>query len=360
MAKGYPPREVELVVHPGPVRGPSLYIQQDHFQQGRNLPGPRSLLAPSMLPMRRRNDPQDWIDGLLDHQSGVVSHAQLVGIGVPAKSARRWKRGWRRMAPGIYCVREPDWESWCWAGVLHCADGGVVGGLAAAHLHGLTSGQPERITVWNPGQRRIPPIGDERVGVTFRRAVRTGRGAPPRTGVEDTVMDLAAEGTEDEVVAVLTRALAQKVTSGPRMARALGGRLRVPFRRLILEVCDHGATGVESVLEWRFLQLVIKAHGLPEPERQVSLSPGTRADGLWTDAGVVLELDGRMGHEGAFRDMARDNRMTARGLVTLRYGWHDVINRPCEVAWQVHQVLRSRGWDGLRQRCGRCRRSGLA
>ena len=55
---------------------------------------------------------------------------------------------------------------------------------------------------------------------------------------------------------------------------------------------------------------------------------------LYKEYGLLIELDGRLGHEGVgrFRDMRRDNRATIDGLATLRYGFGDVHGIPCEVA----------------------------
>jgi len=39
------------------------------------------------------------------------------------------------------------------------------------------------------------------------------------------------------------------------------------------------------------------------------------------------------------------------GEATLRYGWADVLGRPCEVAAQVVAVLRARGWTGKPPGC---------
>jgi len=76
----------------------------------------------------------------------------------------------------------------------------------------------------------------------------------------------------------------------------------------------------------------------------------------------LYELDGRIGHEGEakWRDAERDNRHAVLGLTTLRFGWHDVVLRPCQVARMIGQVLAGRGWpgvagSGLPRRCGpRC------
>jgi hypothetical protein len=54
-----------------------------------------------------------------------------------------------------------------------------------------------------------------------------------------------------------------------------------------------------------------------------------RGNRVWRDLayqrfGLYIELDGRLGHEGAehaFRDMGRDNDAVLGGRLTLRYGW---------------------------------------
>ncbi len=310
--------------------------------------------------MHRRKEPPLDVHELARRQAGVVSHAQLVFLGLPPKAGKRWKRGWFSVAPGVYCVQEPTWESWCWAGILYAGPTAVMGSLAAAHWYRLTVVPPQEIVVWHGRSSQLRRLGNEDTGVTFRRALRSGRGEPPRTGVEVTMLDAAHDTTEDEFVAVVTRALAQRLTTPSRLVASLGERPRVRHRSVLLQLCDSASTGVESVLEWRFLQVVVRAHGLPDPERQAVLRAGTRTDCLWREFGVVVELDGRLGHGDTFRDMDRDNRLAMVGLVTLRYGWHDVTTRPCEVAWSLHQVLQVRGHEVPRTRCRRCRRVGVA
>ena len=71
---------------------------------------------------------------------------------------------------------------------------------------------------------------------------------------------------------------------------------------------------------------------------------------------LLVELDGRIGHEGEgrFRDMNRDNRHALRGELTFRYGYYDVSGRPCPVAFQVHTALTQRGFCQPFARCARC------
>jgi len=303
----------------------------------------------------RIRTPDQALLGLAEQQAGVIALKQREDVDFQAGAGRRWRRDWTRMLSGIYCLHEPTWTSWCWAALLHAGPNSVVGGSSAAHLLGAVKEPPEQILVWHGNSGALKPIGCDDTGVTFRRGGRLGRGEPPRTAIDVALLDLADEDTEDDTVAVVTRAFSQRLTTPARLTAAMTTRKRMKRRRLLTELCGEASKGVESVLEWRFLKIVVRAHGLPDPTLQKKLVRGTRSDAVWEEQGVVVELDGRLGHELAFRDMARDNRLAMSGLQTLRYGWHDVTQKPCEVAWQLSGVLQSRGWTGVRGRCVRCR-----
>lgn len=292
--------------------------------------------------------------GLAERQAGVIALKQFEDVNFQAGAGRRWKREWNRMLGGIYCLNEPTWISWCWAALLHAGPSSVVGGLAAAHLLGVVTRPPEKILIWHGGTSALKPIGNAVTGVTFRRADRVGRGEPCRTPIDVALLDLAAESTEDETVAAITRAFSQGLTKPTRLLALSAQRKQVSRRSLIVALCGESSRGVESILEWRFLTVVVREHRLPEPVLQAHLAARNRSDAFWEEHGVVVELDGRLGHEQAFRDMARDNRLAMSGLQTLRYGWHDVTVRPCGVARQLCDVLQSRGWAGKRTRCDRC------
>ena len=85
----------------------------------------------------------------------------------------------------------------------------------------------------------------------------------------------------------------------------------------------------------------------------------TEIDVFYDEFGLLVELDGRLGHEGMgrFRDMRRDNPATTEGLATLRYGHADVFGLPCEVALEVATNLIRRGWTGFPTRCDHCLRA---
>lgn len=289
-------------------------------------------------------------------QGGVVSTRQIRACGVTEKVSRRHSAEWTRLAHGLWCTGEVTWVSMAYAGLLRGGPDATLGGLAAAHLWGVLGTEPQDLTIWTPQGACRSPIAWPPWRVRFRQGTRLGRGEPSRTPIEATILDAAHESDEDTTVAVLTGALANRLTFPARVLDAADGQ-RVRHRRVIEQLCDASAAGIESALEFRYHTEVEAAHALPPCQRQVSLSPGTRSDGYYPEFGVVIELDGRRGHEHRHRDMARDNRhaLLGRGL-TLRYGWHDVLHRPCEVALQVGQALRERGWLGVVKRCRRCRR----
>ena len=83
---------------------------------------------------------------------------------------------------------------------------------------------------------------------------------------------------------------------------------------------------------------------------------------LYEHYATIVELDGRLGHDGVgrFRDMDRDNRATLTGAATLRFGWNDVAGDPCRTMRMVAAVLRARGWTGVPGRCPRCRTAPVA
>ncbi|WP_461103856.1 DUF559 domain-containing protein [Tessaracoccus terricola] len=281
-------------------------------------------------------------------QAGVLTRAQLRRHQKSRKVRERWARGWVTLVPGFYCTKEPTWHSWCWAGLERGGSGAVVGGAAAGHLHGFVKEPPKRITIFHTRQRPLAGMGDGAVRVELWRGTRAGRGTPPRTSVEVAILDLAGECDEDATIMAATRAIAEGMTTPSRIVEELQGRRAVRHRRVLERVCEEASKGIESVLEWRFLELVLRAHGLPLPTRQVPVVEHSRSDNVWDEFGLLVELDGHLGHEDAFRDMDRDNRAALKGYTTLRYGWHDVVERPAEVAAQIRKALAAGGWVGAR------------
>ena len=137
---------------------------------------------------------------------------------------------------------------------------------------------------------------------------------------ECTVLDLASVRSAGEVAELVTAAVQKGLTSPDRLRQLLDARARQRHRALILGMLAEVAAGVESYLEMLYLRTVERPHGHPVGYRQ-DPSPDLpyARDVKYDRYGLIVELNGRLGHEaeGRFRDMNPDNRHALRDELTL-------------------------------------------
>jgi len=292
-------------------------------------------------------------------QHGVLSARQVLNGGLTRDIIRsRLDHGrWQRLHTGVYAVftGNPDRHAVLWAAVLRAGPGAVLSYQTAAELTGLTERQSAHIHITLSGRRpgRIPGV---KVHLSGRVAqARHPAAAPPRTRVEETVLDLAeVAATLDDAYGWVTRALGRRLTTQERLREAMAQRGRLRWRRELAEALTPDAAGAHSLLEHRYLRDVERRHCLPRGRRQAQVRRDSRTeyrDVLYEAYGVAVELDGMAAHPGDRRwpDIRRDNAAAAiDGVLTLRYGWLDVSEHPCLVALQVAQVLQRRGAAGFR------------
>jgi len=295
-------------------------------------------------------------------QRGLVTRSQCLAAGWSAKAVE-WRLSsgrWLRVLPGVYQTYpgRDDWWTWAMAALLSIDDS-AWSHRAAAYAWGLVRDAPPAIDLVVTDTRRVrPPDGV----LTHRVRAANDRIDPLhwpwRTTVEETVLDLAATATTDEIFAVLGRAFQKRLTDEASVLRRLDARTRHPQRQLLTTVLAAAADGVESAIEGRYLQAVEHAHRLPVGERQLRRADGGRArhDVGYAEQRVLVELDGRLGHDGfaaQIRDGRRDRRGAGSGWLTLRAFWPDVAVTPCELATEVGAVLSERGWAGCPRPCRR-------
>lgn len=308
-----------------------------------------------MAAMHPRKDVPEQISVLAANQGGVVTSEQCAAFGMSRSQVGRLirQRSWQRLAQGIYLTNNAaaQWSALAWAGVLAGGDHALLAGQAAGYLWELVKHPPSEIQI------RVPYNSSGRVSgvwrITKTRNLPRSYGTPPRLPLADTVLELCAI-EPDKIFTWIDEALRRPNVSAKAIMKALERRQRQPNRSLINAVMADRAEGINSELERAYARNVERAHGLPTGVRQ-SRGILYQTD---VDYGVLLvELDGRLGHEGfgRFRDMHRDNYHLLRGKPTLRYGWHDTTMQACIAARQVALALTQRGWEGLMTTCPNCR-----
>ena len=301
---------------------------------------------------------------LLRLQQGVIASWQADDTGLSSRQMENLVRvgRWQRVYYGVYAsfTGEPARGAVLWAAVLRAGPQAILSHETAAELSGLVDKRSKLLHVTIPESQRVRPIA----GFVIHRSSRIPEirdpDLPPRTMIEETMLDLAQEAASfDDVVSLLARAFQRRLTLPGLLRQRVDLRTRLRWRAEILQALEDVASGAHSVLEYRYLRDVERAHGLPVAERQARAVQNGRViyrDVLYRQFGVAVELDGRASHpaEQRARDNRRDNVSASQGVFTLRYGWPDVTERPCETAAEVAAVLGRRGWPGPWRRCRRC------
>jgi very-short-patch-repair endonuclease len=303
------------------------------------------------------------VDELGEWAEGVVSRYEALNAGYSRETiAWRLESGrWQQLYRGVYATFNGPVPraAWLRAAVLRAGTGAVLSHWTAAELHGIADPPgPEddpagRIHVTVPSTRRVDAPGvivhiSGRVG----DAVQPNR-EPPRTSIEETVLDLTQIArTFDQVCGWITRACGRRLTTEDKLRGAAARRKKMAFRTEIDESLAAAGIGVHSVLEYRYLADVERAHGLPRANRQVRVVVDGKSayrDVYYAEFRAVVELDGRFAHppEQRGKDNHRDVVANAHGIVTSRYDWSDINERACETAVLQAQVLRERGWAGV-------------
>lgn len=317
---------------------------------------------------------------LLADQDGVVARRQVLALGGDDNDIERLvrRRLLVRVWEGVYVDHTGvlSWRQAAWAAVLACWPAALSheSALAVNSLDRHEQGRPVRpgevIHVAVEASRRVtsrPGVVVHRVaGLDARTLWNLG---PPRVRHDEALLDAAAGCPLPlDALALVAQACQSGHTTPARVAAALRGRSRLRHGRWLRRVVEDVAAGVRSVLEHAYLVRVERAHGLPAGRRQARTRSAegavTYRDVEYATYRTVVELDGRLGHEGVsaqWADLRRDLDAHAAGDLTLRLTWPQVFGSPCRTAEVVSRVLASRGWSGTATRCGPdCRLGGAS
>jgi very-short-patch-repair endonuclease len=300
---------------------------------------------------------------LARHQQGILSRSQTLALGL-SPDAVDWQiqsGRWQRLHQGVYFVSggQPGRDALLWAAVRRAGPGAALCHETAAEMFGFADRPSPPIHVAIPENRHIKPIE----GVVIHRLSRLAEAThpslqPPRTRLEETVLDLVGEATRFEAaLGIPCRACQRRLTTVPHVIAAMGKRTKLRWRKELAQALDDIGTGVHSVLEYRYVHRVERPHGLPTAARQAKVDADGRnryLDNLYDGYALCVELDGLQAHpdERRWQDLRRVNAITEQGTTVLRYGWIDVDQHACETTLQVASVLRHQGWRGNPLPCG--------
>ena len=197
----------------------------------------------SKLPPTLRN--------LAQRQHGIVSRSQALRAGLsPDMIKFRIRSGrWQPLHLGVYATFSgiPGRGARLWAALLAAGPGAALSYQTAAELHGLSDKPADPIHVSVPRERHLVAVE----GVRLHRSARAaepiqGGSYPPRTTVEETVLDLTQVARSfDDVCGWVTRAIARELTD-ERKLQAVAGRGRAG-REPVTAAAGRGRAGQEPV-----------------------------------------------------------------------------------------------------------------
>ncbi|WP_206444348.1 type IV toxin-antitoxin system AbiEi family antitoxin domain-containing protein [Nocardioides turkmenicus] len=308
-----------------------------------------------------REDAARLLDAQRRMQGGVATHAQLTAGGFSRIDIERAVRRneLRRVHPRVYIDHTGPltWEQRAWAAVLYAGPAVLCRGSLEAP-RGRDDGRPIHVAIDH--SRKVMP----QPGIVVHRMrnleLKAYGGTPPRLKAEDNALAMANEArSEIDAIAQVAEVASRSYVTAASLQAALDRAHSLRRRKLIQGLVDDLATGTHSVLEHGYLTKVERPHGLPEGRRQ---SPRTTASGNqfrdveYEAYGLVVELDGALGHE-SWRDQARDadrslDDLARLGSVTARLRFHQVFGTPCQTAARVGEILIRNGWTGPMRDCG--------
>jgi very-short-patch-repair endonuclease len=285
---------------------------------------------------------------------GVVSRAELLGVGIPMHAFEyRLKRGRLHLLfDGVYRVgpvaAPHEREA---AALLACGPrrngepGGVLSHTSAARLWGLTLAQTAHadaidVTV---GRYRRPSAGLRLHRVTHLHPDDV-------TLLDGLTVTTPARTIADMASIVNGRTLEQMLAFAEReglssMKTVLATIDRLPRRkgiRRLRELCTaaDAPSLTRSDAEARFLALARKGQ-LPPPKTNVQVL-GYEVDALWRAEKLIVEVDGFAFHSSrdAFeRDRVRDSQLGAHGYRVMRVTWKQLQEEPEAVLVRVALAL---------------------
>jgi hypothetical protein len=302
--------------------------------------------------MRVKRAPDRAIARVAGRQHGVVSHDQLVAIGLSRQVIERRLAAGRLhlLHRGVYAVghRALDVDARRWAAVLALGDEAYLSHHTAGDAFQFrpTSSGTIHVTVrGRAGRRRRRGIQVHRPHMLADDEVTTLRGLPITTPAR-TLLDLAAAGLRDRPLeAALDEAERRKLVDFAELHALLARYPKRPGTRpLRAQLARYrGPADTRSELE-HLVNELCDAHHLPPPLVN-NVIEGRVRDFYWPHCGLVVEADSYRWHRSPSAlndDRERDVELTLAGYRVLRFTYEQVTRRADYVVRAIRAALGAR------------------
>jgi len=255
-----------------------------------------------------------------------------------------------RVLPGVYASTHHSKSTAVrsHAAVLWSGNG-VIGGTSALYNWGLIDQPPAKVHLWIAPERRLKSPAWL---VVHRDAVAmesTQRGlltvAQPAFAIVHGFADLDPNFRADAVY----RAVRRRLVGPDQLRAALAAGGRIAARRELERHIDAAERGAESYLEEHAMRSVFNTQPFARFVRQhdvVHEGQLFRLDMYDPLTKTAAECDGDRIHADPLqrrKDIRRDALLSTRGILTVRYGFRDLLESPAWCRMNLLEILRARG-----------------
>jgi hypothetical protein len=284
---------------------------------------------------------------LAREQHGVLTHADLLGLGFTAKAIKHRVASGRLhpISVGVYAVGRPELTPhgrWM-AAVLACGDEAMLSHRSAAELWGIGHEDGKRIDVTVRRKAEIHRQGLKvRARPTLGASSFVVRFGIPVTHLVQTLVDLATELKPMRLERAVNEADKLDLVDPETLRRALEGYGGMPGVRTLRTMLDrHTFRLSDSDLEILFRPLALAA-GFPLPLSKHRVL-GYETDFFFPDHDLIVETDGLRYHRTAAqqaRAAKRDQKHVAAGFRVLRFTHWQIAHAADEVTGVLRRIRR--------------------
>jgi len=285
-----------------------------------------------------------------EEQYGVVSREQAFEAGLSPEQIKRRMRGGSLEAvfPGVYRIAGAPrtGRQRAQAALLWLGDAAAISHMTAAMLLHLDGCRTRDLHVMVPReQRQRSALVVPHTTLALPRNQRVTVDGLRCTSASRTLVDIASVLKEEALEVAFESARRMGLTSPRALERCAaqvieaGGRGSRSLRRL-LEHQQPGERPLQYKLEVKMARL-LRASGLPRPERQVPVGPYRIDFGLsWLRYGVECEGFDYHGSRLAWKaDKRRTSFIESRGWRLTFVSWDDVTQRPDETLQRIAMAI---------------------